>query len=126
MSSKPSPDDKRTFTGKRVSRRKNRWEAEASDLRIRRILSNLAFWVSILIIITLIGVIITQQLQLTSAYETVQEYEDELQAEIELTGGGGLAFTVERRPSYMLDELAAGSLQRRQERPTRSEMRNDR
>ncbi|MFT7513958.1 MAG: tetratricopeptide (TPR) repeat protein, partial [Candidatus Omnitrophota bacterium] len=103
MSKKKTPTPSKENT-KRGTGRKNRWEAEASDLRIRRIISNLTFWVAAFVIATLLGIVISQQVKIGRVFETVQQYEEDLTADIELSTG--LALSADRLPEYMLDELA--------------------
>ena len=63
MSKKKTPTPSKENT-KRGTGRKNRWEAEASDLRISRIISNLTFWVAAFVIATLLGIVISQQVKI--------------------------------------------------------------
>ena len=105
MSEEKTPEPSKARS-KRGSSRKNRWEAEASELRVRRIISNLGFWAGTFIIATLLGIVISQQVRMNNVIETVQHYEEELNTDIELSTGVGLALAANRLPEYMLDELA--------------------
>jgi tetratricopeptide (TPR) repeat protein len=105
MSEEKTPEPSKVRS-KRGSSRKNRWEAEASELRVRRIISNLGFWAGTFIIATLLGIVISQQVRMNNVIETVQHYEEELNTDIELSTGVGLALAANRLPEYMLDELA--------------------